>query len=261
MNFFLSYSYLHYLVSAKTAHHLHSPFLYELYTQVILNNDNYYAYSKMSSVRQELMQNQSVLNVTDLGAGSKVFLSNKRSVSDIAKHGMTKPKYAMLLFRLVEHFQCKNILELGTSLGLTTMYLAAPNPESVVLSFEGSSDLCNVANEQIRRRGFNNVEIIPGNFDVTFQDRVSQLNQIDFLFLDGNHRKEPTLRYFECALKKKHADSVFVFDDIHWSKEMYSAWTEVKNHSEVTLSIDLFQFGIVFFRKENKIKENVVLRF
>jgi predicted O-methyltransferase YrrM len=261
MNYFNLWRYLQYHSKAKNAHHLHSPFLFNLYTEVFLNEENYYAFDKLSALRNDLLRNETSINFIEMGAGSKVFSGSSRRVDDIARHGITREKYAKLLFRIINYFKYEKIVELGTSLGLTTLYLAAPNSQASVLSIEGNPQLSEFAKNQADNFGSKNIEFVVGNFDDKFSEYLKGIEKIDFLFVDGNHRKEPTLNYFNQALTKKHNDTVFVFDDIHWSKEMEEAWEEIKNHPEVTVSIDLFQFGIVFFRRENKIKEDIVLKF
>lgn len=253
--------YLSYILFAKDAHHLHSPFLFELYTDVILNKENFYAYEKLFSIRGKLKNDTTEISHLDFGAGSLINPNGRKSIAQIAARGLTKEKYARLLFRLVEFFQCNYMVELGTSLGLTSLYLATANSGSKLFTFEGCPELTLFAKNLAASNGIRNIQFHQGNFDETFIKFLDDSEKIDFIFFDGNHRKEPTLRYFEAALRKKHNYSVFVFDDIYWSAEMEEAWREIKMHPEVTVSIDLFQFGLVLFRKENKIKEDVVLRF
>jgi predicted O-methyltransferase YrrM len=174
---------------------------------------------------------------------------------------VSKEKYSRLLFRLCDAFRCKTIIELGTSIGLNTLYLAAANKNAQVYTLEGSSSLCGFAKKLFQVRKQKNIELIEGNFDSTFENALNKIDQLDFLFLDGNHKKEPTLHYFNQALSKIHNDSLIVLDDIYWSEEMEQAWTNIKSNPRVTMTIDLFQVGLVFFRSENKIKENFILKF
>jgi predicted O-methyltransferase YrrM len=226
-----------------------------------MNNENYYHYERLKSIRDDALKSEEVVINVDFGAGSKVFTGSERKISKISKVGITKEKYAKLLFRLVEYFKCESIVELGTSIGLTTLYLASPISNSSVYSFEGNPALCAFAEKQFSKAGQKNIRVIQGNFEDTFPVFIKSIDKIDFLFVDGNHRKEATLNYFNLALSKKHNDSIFVFDDIYWSQQMQEAWMEIKSNPNVKIAIDIFQFGIVFFREENKIKEDVTLRF
>lgn len=260
MNTFLAQKYFEYKLKAKNEHSIHSPFVFELYCCAIKDDDNYYILDKLKKTRSQLEAMQSFLTVEDFGAGSKHFITEKRKISEIAKHGTTSEKYSRLLFRLTEYFNAEYIVELGTSVGLNALYLAAASSKSKVLTLEGSSELCKFAKKLCIAENRKNIQVIEGDFNLTFSNILKTIPKLDFLFIDGNHRKEPTLNYFEEALQKNHNDSVFVFDDIYWSKEMFEAWQEIKSHSKVTLSIDLFQFGIVFFRREHLTKEHFILK-
>ncbi len=186
--------------------------------------------------------------VEDFGAGSKVFKSNNRSISNIAKNAGITSKRARLLFRLVKYFNPKSILELGTSLGLSTSAIALGNKESTIKSIEGSRDVASIAQIQFKKFDLKNIHLIVNKFE----DELSKLKteSFDFIYIDGNHSFKPTLSYFETLLKFVNSKTVMVFDDIHWSKEMTLAWEEIKKNHNVTVTIDTFKWGIIFFRKE-----------
>jgi predicted O-methyltransferase YrrM len=126
---------------------------------------------------------------------------------------------------------------------------------------EGSKEIADIAKRNFRNLEISNIEITEGNFDNTLSSVVSGLSSVDFAFIDGNHRQEPTERYFKELLIKTNNDSLLVFDDVHWSSEMEAAWETIKNNTAVTCSIDLFFIGIVFFRKEFKEKQHFIIRF
>jgi len=253
-------AYLTYWLRAKTKHGVHSPFVFNLLTSVIKINKTYYAYESIERIRAEMLHNKNFVEVVDLGAGSTHLTSNKRKIAAIAKHSLKSPKYGQLLFRLVDHFQPRVSLELGTSLGITTLYIAAANKKARVISIEGSQAIANVAIQNFKKMDATNIKLVVGNFDDTLTNELKNIKQLDLVFFDGNHRKEPTLRYFEQCLQLAHNDSVFIFDDIHWSDEMEEAWKIIKQHKQITLTIDLFFLGLVFFRKE-QVKEHFVLKF
>ncbi|MEZ4903606.1 MAG: class I SAM-dependent methyltransferase [Spirosomataceae bacterium] len=171
---------------------------------------------------------------------------------------------ARLFYRLIQHFNYHTVFDLGTSLGLTTMYLAQANPKANITTFEGCPETAKVAARNFEQWAIASpplsITIISGNIDETLMPQVAAVQKLDFVFFDANHRYEPTLRYFEQCLQKAHNDSLFIFDDIHWSAEMEAAWAAIKAHPSVTVTIDLFAVGLVFFRKQQP-KQDFVLRW
>lgn len=219
-------------------------------------------FAPIQRLRKELRKNRQLITVTDFGAGSKINSSRQRSIGDIARNSQKPARFGRLLFRLVQRFQAKTVIDLGTSLGITTAYLAkASQPfDGRVLTFEGCPETAAIALQNFDQLGLPNVTIVVGNINETLEPQLSTLSSVDFAFFDANHRYEPTVRYFETCLTKIHNDTVFVFDDIHWSDEMEQAWNHVKRHSAVSVTIDLFWVGLVFFRKEQP-KQDFILRF
>jgi predicted O-methyltransferase YrrM len=185
-----------------------------------------------------------------LGGGSSFGLKQERRVKDIIKHSAIKKKYGELLYRIVFSNGFKNVLEFGTSLGIGTLYLAKAMPDSNVLTIEGCSALASQASRNFKETGSQNIVQNIGNFDDVLPSVLENMKSIDFVFFDGNHRKEATIRYFELCLTYIHNESIFYFDDIRWSKEMYEAWQEIRLNKQVSLTIDLFFSGIVFFKNE-----------
>lgn len=255
-----AFRYLIYLLRAKDEHSLHSPFLFELYENVIEPSAEYYKFKEIEAIRSEMLLSDKTIEVIDLGAGSRVSKSSVRKVSSIAKHAVKQDKFGKLLFRLVNHFKPKTILELGTSLGVTTSYLATTNSQQQVITFEGCPNISAIAEKNFQKLDLKNVKQVLGNFDKTLPIELVNTDKIDFVYIDGNHRKEPTLTYFKQLLEKSHNETILVFDDIHWSSEMETAWREIKKSSNVSVTIDLFYLGIVFLRKELA-KQDFVLKF
>ena len=253
-------AYLRFWLRSGNAHGLHSPFVFGLYTAVVRHTGTFGAYSTIEERRQQLLNSPASISVTDFGAGSHTGAGRQRRVADIARTAAKPPQLAQLLFRLVNYFRPATILELGTSLGLTTAYLAAADSRHQVVTFEGCPNVATVARETFATLGLGNINIIKGNIDDTLAPALSALAApVDFVFFDGNHRYEPTLRYFELCLTHRTNESVFVFDDIHWSSEMEQAWEAIKVHPEVTMTVDLFYIGLVFFR-QNQPKQHFWLR-
>jgi len=257
----LKYLQYYFTASNGKGHGMHSPFVFEFITKILNDKTVYPEYEKVEALRNQLLNDNTVLEVEDFGAGSVIDKKSKRSISSIAKNAAKPKKLGQLLFRMVKHYLPKTILELGTSLGITTSYLSLAKPDARLITLEGSNEIANVAKQNFKALGLKNVELIVGNFDDTLSSVVRGLSTIDFSFIDGNHRQEPTERYFKDLLAKTNNDSILVFDDIHWSNEMEAAWETIKKDAAVTCSIDLFFIGIVFFRKEFKEKQHFTIRY
>ena len=174
----------------------------------------------------------------------------------MTKKVQSSPKKAQLLFKLVNYFQCTKILEIGTSLGITTAYLSNANKKASITTIEGDPNICKLAQINFKKLGLKNIEIINSSFDEILPQVLT--NKFDLIFFDGNHSKEATLKYFKWALENLHDEIIFVFDDIYWSSGMKSAWDEISKSPNVKLSLDLFSLGIVFF-KNNREKEHINL--
>jgi predicted O-methyltransferase YrrM len=242
--------YLLHQLRAGTEHGLHPPFVYRLYSEVIRPQKHYYAYDKIEELRSALLQSTELLEVTDFGAGSRVDVKTTKSIRNIVKWAEKPPRIARLLFRLVERFEPATLVDLGTSLGLTTLYMASATSTTRLYSFEGCPATAARARQHFAAIGAANIELLVGNIDVTLAPALEKVNRLDFVFFDANHRYAPTIAYFEACLAKAHEDSVFVFDDIYWSQEMTAAWKYICAHPSVMITIDLFEVGLVFFRKK-----------
>lgn len=258
---FLIKQYFFYYLKASTAHGVHSPFVFDFINSVLKNDKICPEIGKVEELRKELLTNRKALNIEDLGAGSLLHKSLTRTVSELAKHAARNKKYGTLLFKLTRHYQYEHIIELGTSLGIGTCFLAMANPSAIVHTIEGSQEIFEQAKLNFEKMKLGNVIQHLGNFDIVFEQVITTLPKIDMIVIDGNHREEPTLRYFEQSLPYVHNDTVLIFDDIHWSQGMQNAWDKIKSHPKVTLSIDVFQFGIVYFKKEFAQKQHFVLRY
>lgn len=256
--FFKISSYLKFVFKSKNQHGVHSPFVYDLVTKCFYKKINSNELKKHVFYRKELANNNSLIEITDFGAGSKVFSSNRREISKITKHVGISKKRAKLLFKIVRYFQPYSILEIGTSLGIGTSILSLATSNSKVTTLEGCKETANVAKKMFDTHDLKNIDLKVGEFQNTLP-KVLNNNTYDFIYLDGNHTKKATLEYFNLCLSSIHNDSVLIFDDIHWSKEMEEAWEEIKQNSKVTVTIDTYQWGMVFFRKEQE-KEHFIIR-
>jgi predicted O-methyltransferase YrrM len=252
----------HYLTASNgKGHGIHSPFVYDFVRRVMIDKRNFYAYSQVEALRKKLLQNDTVIGVEDFGAGSTISKTDQRSIASIARHAAKSGKWAQLLFRIVNYYQPKTILELGTSLGISTAYMAMANPQARIITAEGSTAIAGQAKRNFEALHCRNIEQVTGNFDDTLPGILTALPQLDLAFIDGNHRYEPTVRYFNQLLPNLHTGSIVIFDDIHWSADMERAWHEIKENQAVRLSIDLFFIGLVFFSDQFKVKQHFTIRF
>lgn len=252
-------SYLKFLWNSKNEHGVHSPFVFHLLTKCFYDKKPKPEYLILKNYRKSLLENKNFIEVTDFGAGSKVFKSNRRQISQIASTAGISPKRAELLFRVTQYFKPNNILEIGTSLGLATSALALGDTNAKVTTLEGCPETAKQAQLQLQKFDCNEVENVIGEFESFLVPENLRSKTYDLIYFDGNHSKKATLAYFELLLSTIHNDSVWIFDDIHWSQEMEEAWEIIKNHPKVTVTIDTFQWGFVFFRYEQE-KEHFVIR-
>ena len=289
----IALAYIKFLLRSTNQHGVHSPFVYNLVTRCFYDRKKYPSYSLLKKYRKSLLKDNREVQVKDFGAGSRIFKSDKRKASEIAKNAGISPKRARLLNRLVRYLKIDSALELGTSLGLGTAAMAAGN-EVRITTLEGCPNTAAIARDKFNEFGFEDIQLKVGRFEEFLMDggktisksqipmpkasagadlqsvptKNPQLTTPNFelrstnynlVYIDGNHQKEATLYYFEQLLSTIHNDSVMIFDDIHWSKGMEEAWEEIRQHPQVSVSIDTFQWGMVFFRREQE-KEHFVIR-
>ncbi|KQB43816.1 methyltransferase [Flavobacterium sp. L1I52] len=252
-------AYLKFLWHSKNEHAVHSPFVFSLITKCFYDKKSKPDYAILQQYRNALLENKNSIEVTDFGVGSKVFKSNKRKIAQIAKTAGISAKRAQLLFRISNYFQPENILELGTSLGLATSALALGNKNAQIITLEGCPNTANQCQLQLQKFRINNVACVITEFSGYLTSHNPQLTTHNLIYFDGNHSKEATLAYFDLLLPTITNDSVWIFDDIHWSAEMEEAWEAIKKHPKVSVTIDTFQWGLVFFRREQP-KEHFIIR-
>jgi len=203
----------------------------------------------VEKLRNRLLKEPGYIKMSDLGAGAGDIPWCHRlvPVKQIVKKSCISSSFGKILFHLVKHFQPATIVELGTSLGLSAAYIAMGNPEGKVITVEGCPETAEAARKNFEHLGLSNIRQVTGAFDDVLPRLLPQLGKVDLFFIDGNHRKTPSLNYFNQCLQHIHNDSVLILDDIHWSDEMEEAWNEIRAHPSVTVTIDIFRMGLVFF--------------
>lgn len=250
--------YILFLFKSTNKHGVHSPFVFDLITKCFNCKTTFEQKNEFVKIKNWLLKDKTIIEVKDFGSGSKVFKSNKRRVCDITKVAGIQTKNALLLIRLIDYFKPKNILEIGTSVGLSTSALCIGNKKSNIFTLEGCPNTANYAKDLFKKFNLLNIKVVTGEFDKTLPKVINNQN-FDFIYFDGNHTKQATLKYFATCIKTINNDTFFIFDDIHLTKDMYQAWNTVKEHSKVTVTIDTFNWGIVFFRKEQA-KQHFTIR-
>lgn len=253
-------SYADHFGNARGRYRIHSPFVYELLVNTIRNKEPDPALEKVEKVAAELRKDPRKIEVKDMGAGSKWASGPKRSIASIAGRSGTDRRFGRMLFRLAQRFGQNNVLELGSSLGIGTMCLAAGSKGNVH-SIEACPASVKIAEESIERSDLKNVEVHHGSFQDELPHLMERESALDLIRIDGDHREEATVEYFRKCLEKAHNDSLFIIDDIHWSKGMERAWDRIRREDPVTLSLDLFQAGLLFLRKEQKERMHLKLRW
>ena len=259
----MAINYINYWLKASNGngHGVHSPFVFDFIINVLNDKREFYSFKKIEKRRTELLNDNTVIQVSDFGVGSKLMIDKKRKVSNIASSSLKQKKFGQLLFKMVDYYHPENILELGTSLGITTSYLASANANNKITTLEGADEIAKIAQQNFLDFNLKNIELVLGNFDETLDTVLSSKNKIDLAFIDGNHRYKPTKEYFDKILIKSTEFSIIILDDIHWSEEMEQAWDYAKNHESVTATIDLFFIGIVLLRNDFKAKQHFIIKF
>ncbi|MCW3805558.1 O-methyltransferase [Plebeiibacterium marinum] len=262
MNWFQVKAYIKYIFKARyrRGHRIHPPFAFDLVRHLFYEKHSYYHFEVINEIREELAHDHTLVKVTDLGAGSKKFLHNDRKVKDILKYNATPKRQGELISRLVAMFKPQNIIELGTSLGVGTLYLAMPDSASKVFTIEGCPNISVLAGELFKKAGAHNITPISGSFNDELPIVLRQCQSVDMVYFDGHHDYQATLDYFSLCLEKASKSAIFIFDDIYWSRDMAQAWKEVVAHPQVSISFDLFRFGITILNKEVK-KQHYMVRW
>ncbi len=241
-------------------HGIHPPFVYRLNKDVLNCRKKYPEYNEIREFRNILLKNRERIKVDDHGAGSDIFSSDNRRVRDIVKYSSSSYRMGRLLFRLANHLQPETVLELGTSVGFGTFCLAKGAVGGKVYGLEGCGAQIGTALKGLGNAGIGNVDLIQGNFRDSLQELLDRIDKVDLVYFDGDHRKEAVLWQFGRCLEKVVPGTVFVAGDIHWSDGMQEAWDIICRHPAVTLSVDLFHCGLLFFRKGLS-KQHFILGF
>ncbi len=253
--------FLRFYGAAQTKYQVHSPFVTAFIAEVLEDDRWFYAFSSVERLRQKMLEGNAQIQVTDFGAGSHGAppAAEKRltPLRQIVRRAASRPEQGRRLFRLAAWLKPKIVLELGSSVGIATTYLAHAARRGQVYALEGCAQTAQILQTNLDTLQTRNATIVPGNFDDTLAPLLNRLTgPVDLVYFDGNHRREPTLRYFEQCLAHTGPNSVFVLDDIHWSPEMDEAWDAIRQHPRVALTIDCYDLGFVFFKDDFREKQH-----
>ena len=243
-NLKIATDYIGFVLTAKAPSAMHSPFLFELLPHVFDSQKAYYAFSELEVVRHVLGQSDEIIKGKDIGAGSRK--GQTHTIGQFASKAISSPRQCEILFRLTEKLKPAVTIELGCALGISTSYLASAYHGGMVYAFEGNSQFIRTAQQTVESHGLDNVVFVEGEFDTTLQYKLESLPPVDLAFVDGNHKLEPTLRYFNLLCEHAADNAVFIIDDIRWSEDMFRAWNAIVADDRVRISIDAFSFGLVF---------------
>jgi predicted O-methyltransferase YrrM len=262
MIFSRAVKYLNYTLLSrhKWGHGIHSPFVFDLVSRVFRNRIDPSVAREVEQVRKKMLSDTRSIYVHDLGSRSELLDSNQRKVKEIARYSPVPMKYGKLLSNMAAEFGKPLIIELGTSLGISAMYLAVCCKETSVYTIEGCPATAEIARQNILKAGLDNIKILEGSFEDVLPELAARGIKPGLVFIDGNHRKEPVKKYFSQIAEFSGPKTVIIIDDINYSKEMAEAWEEIKLHEKVSLSIDVFRMGILFFR-EGINHNNYIIRY
>ncbi len=241
--------FLIHLMNARRWDAFHSPFLFEVFTHCCDEHIRSSRFEEIESLRKELMSSSEKIRRMDAGAGSEAIGSSETTaVADIARHALSHPFQCRFLYRLALFLQPKNILELGTSLGISTAYLAAANPETNIVTVEGDPNVAQIAGRNFQKLNLLHIDLHTS----LFRDYLDSYDQPtpDLIFMDGHHESSALLTYYDLLKNRFQSHTIIVVDDIYWSKDMTDGWNELIARPEVTQSVDCFHFGLLFFNSD-----------
>lgn len=252
--------YVRYFLAAQTKHDIHSPFVYKLVTEVINSNQKKDVYKDIEKIRKSMLKNHHQIQVRDYGAGFAGKKYTQRKISFIARNSAKSPRYARLLNRLITFLSPQVIVEMGTSVGISSLYMAAAAPQAQLITMEGCENTAQIASDNFKQMNIYRIRQVIGSFEDTIPLLLMEKLVLDLVFIDGNHRKEPVLAYFNACLSNINEHSCMVIDDINWSDGMRESWKIIKQNPRVTVTIDLFMMGLVFFNPEFS-RQDFIIRF
>jgi predicted O-methyltransferase YrrM len=253
--FFQLKSFFTYWLDAVDEHSLHSPFFFDFYTKVIKTSSSKNSVAAIERLRHKLLADHRAIETKDPGSGKS---TRRKTIASIAHTSISPVGFSDLYARIINYIKAQTIIELGTSFGINTLYIAQKK-DTQVTTFEGSTEIADIARLTFQFYGSRNISLVEGNISDTLAFHLQSSRKVDFALMDANHRYEPTVNYFQQLLPRLKETSVVAVDDIHYSPAMEQAWEFLKNHKLVYGSADLYRCGILFFDPSLN-KQHVILQ-
>ena len=216
---------------------VHSPFVFNLITKVIEEKCSYYSFYDIELLRKQLLFREGEINYPDR---------------------QNKGKRKTLLFRLTNYFKSKNILQIGTTMGLSTLYLTSYATGLKCIALENVPEFATTARQAFAKEGRNPVDLRIGNYKDLLPQALNDINSLDFVFFNTLYEQHNNLWLFNECMKYAHNDTVFVFEGIKASRKMRELWEEICACPEVTVTLDLYSLGIVLFNKKLHKRDYIV---
>ena len=238
----------------------HSPYLFQLLSHACDENATSPEFERIEKQRKLLLQSKEPIVKTDKGAGSQSNPGSNTSIAKIARSALSKPYQCRFMSRIVQESGARHILELGTSLGISTCYLAAGAPEGKITTIEADPAIVQQAKNNFEKLGFHHIEIHQSTFEEFFNAGKEVTPSYDFIFMDGNHQRAALLQYYNALRPSCHPKTIIIVDDIYWSREMHLGWKHLISLPEITQSVDCFHFGMLFFNPDFLEKKNHMVR-
>ncbi|MCF8236593.1 MAG: class I SAM-dependent methyltransferase [Saprospiraceae bacterium] len=233
-----------YYWQARTAYSMHSPLLYSFCREVLDDRRSFYAFEEIEIWRYHLLHESSELHVVDLGAGGQDALDQNRIVSSIAKTSLSPPWKCRYLFRMVLWWKPDLLLEFGTSLGVSTAYLAAASIHTPLITVDGSDSHLQLARKGWNKLGLDHIE----EWNLSFQQAIQRIPWDQhgriLIYLDGDHRPARVLEILQTIQEKTRHPFLVIIDDIRWSDDMWAGWQEWRSAFQSGAWLDLYQVGI-----------------
>ena len=251
MNFYYVKKYLDYILfsSHKRGHGIHSPFVFNLITKVFRNKINPDVVFNIEKIRQMMISDKRLINVNDYGSGTEGTRGTLRKITEIKKHSTIPKRYGLLLAALSREFGKPGMIAVGTSLGLSPLYLAAGSPDVTVHLIESHPEILEIVKDNIVSSEPGNISLYTGKFEEALAEIANKGIKPGLFFIDGDHSNEKMLRYFKKVAEMGDRNSLIVLNDINGSAEMGETWKKIKKHEKVSLTVDIFRMGLVFFRE------------
>lgn len=233
---------------ARTRYDVHSPHIVEFLNEVYCDRRYYHAFAKIRGIRKSWEKEKVTVKLTSHGAKSKTTARGERSAASLVATNAINDASGRFLFRLALWIKAKRLLEFGTNAGISTLYLAEADTRAQVQTVEGNPALAELA-----QRTFSLAKLQPTAYVSLFERWLEEnppnlAAPYDLIFIDGDHRYQPTLDYVDQLLPATNPAGIIVVADIHWSEGMEKAWAELKDRPGVTASVDTYHFGLLFLK-------------